>query len=253
MARRLTITETGIQTFDRQTFFHEVFDYHPGDCCTFLAPFGGGKTQIAFEALAVSATPDLQATVFVMKPKDATVTKFAAAQGFETIRDWPPSQVRGLANRVWGKKPPGYVLWPKDTGNPEYDDYMQEQIFRRAIRDMYNTAKKKPNIMFADETYSLENELHLTKDLVRAWTKGRSVGNGLWAGSQRAAFISMWAYQAQHLFIGHDPDRKAQDRYADIGGGFDPEVIKSIIAGLKRFQFLYISREERAMCIVDAS
>src|SRR3954470_25037352 len=237
MARRNGITraDTGVVSFDRRTFFDEVFDYHPGDCCTFLAPFGGGKTQIAFEALGVTATPKLQAVVFVMKPKDKTVTEFATAYGYEVIRDWPPSQVKSVTRRVMGKKPPGYILWPKETGNPEYDDYMQERIFRQAIRALYNSAKKEPNIMFVDETYSLEKELNLTQDLVRSWTKGRSIGNGLWAASQRPAYISQWAYQAQRLFIGYDADKRAQDRYAEIGGGFDPDVVKSLVAGLARF------------------
>lgn len=248
---RLKIGDTGITTFERQTFFNEVFDCQDGECCTFLAPYGGGKSQIAFEALRVAASPERQATVFVMKPKDDTVTRYTGALGLETIRDWPPTKAK-FKNRIFGKKPPGYVLWPRDTGNIDYDEYNQERIFRRAIHDMYNTAKKHPNIMFLDETYSLEKELGLTRELVRAWTKGRSLGNGTWAASQRPAFISQWAYQAQHLFLAFDADKRAQERYAEIGGGFDPDVIKAVLAGLERFQFLYISREERSMCIIDA-
>lgn len=249
---KLSIADTQVVTFDRATFFNEVFDYKPGEHCTFLAPFGGGKTQIAFEALRVTASPELQATIFVMKPKDSTVEKFGKAYGFETVRDWPPSHAT-IKGRVFGKKVPGYVLWPKDTGNMDYDEYRQEDVFRRAIQMMYNSAKKKPNIMFADETYSLEKELGLTRELTRAWTKGRSVGNGLWAASQRPANISQYAYQAQHLFLAFDADKRAQERYVEIGGGVDPEAVKAIISQLARFQFLYISREERSMCIIDAS
>jgi hypothetical protein len=254
MPRRHVLNEvdTGIVRFGRAEFFDEVFDYAPGDHCTFLAPFGGGKTQIAFEALARAATPDLKCTIFVMKPKDSTVTKFATAQNLRIIRDWPPPTIT-IGRRLIGEKTAGYVLWPKDTGDPERDDVRQEQIFRRAIRDMYIKAAKHPNIMFADETYSLEKELGLERDLRRAWTKGRSVGNGLWAASQRPAFISQWAYQAQHLFLGHDPDKRAQDRYSEIGGGVDPDVIRSLIIGLRRYEFLYINRDERSMCIIEAT
>lgn len=253
MARRLTIGEVDIVRFDRRTFFAEVFDYQPGDHCTFLAPTGGGKTQIGFEALAAVASPRLQATVFVMKPKDSTVTRFAQVNGFETIRDWPPAQVRGLRNKVLGKQPPGWILWPKETGNLEHDEYRQAQIFRRAMRMMYLSARKKPNIMFADEGYSLEKELGLAAEMRRAHTKGRSLGNGLWEASQRAAYISMWSYQAQHLFIGFDPDEASQDRYKEIGAGIDPAKVKVILQNLGRYEFLYVSREERAMCIIEAS
>lgn len=251
-ATRLTRADIDIVSFDRATFWAEVFDYRPGQCCTFLAPFGGGKTQIAFEALGATASPELPATVFVMKPKDDTVTRFAKQYGFKTVRDWPPTKVK-MWGRITNNQPPGWILWPSETGDPDRDEAVQEAIFRRAIRIMYLEAKKKPNIMFVDETYSLENELGLTKELVRAWTKGRSIGNGLWAATQRPAYISLWAYQAQHLFIGFDADRKAQDRYAEISAGFDPATIRALVQGLKRYEFLYISREERSMCIIEAS
>lgn len=252
MVTKLRRADIDIVSFDRHTFFAEVFDYAPGDHCTFLAPTGGGKTQIAFQALAYTASPDLQATVFVMKPKDNTVTRWAKTNGFHIVRDWPPSQLK-IRNRIMGKKPPGYVLWPVETGNPDLDDARHEAIFRRALRMMYNQAKKRPTIKFVDETYSMEHELHLSKELNRTWTKGRSVGDGQWAASQRPAYISQWAYQAQHLFIAFDPDERSRDRYGDIGAGFDPQMIKALVAGLERYQFLYISREERTMCIVEAA
>jgi hypothetical protein len=255
MARnRLTREELEVVTYDRRTFFDQVFDYTVGDHCTFLAPFGGGKTQIAFQALEVTANPDLQATIFVMKPKDATVERFMRdhPKRWALIRSWPPAKLK-VKNRLFGEKCDGYVLWPRETGNLEYDEELQAEVFATAIQDMYVTAKKKPNIMFVDETFSLENELGLSRQLRRAWTKGRSVGNGLWAASQRPANISQYAYQAQHLFLGHDPDSRAQDRYAEIGGGFEPEVIKSLINSLNRYEFLYISREERALCIIGAN
>jgi hypothetical protein len=252
MVRRIHIDDTGITRFDRQTFIHEVFDYSDGDHCTFLCPFGGGKTQLALDLIAVCATPDRQATVFVMKPKDRTITKYTPILGFETIRDWPPSQVK-LFKRIFGKRPPGYVLWPRDTGNIDYDEWNQRNVFTRALSMMYSAAKKKPNIMFCDETYSLEKELNLTRYLRRSWSKGRSIGNGLWAGSQRPAHIDQLAYQAQHLFLGYDADVRAQERYSEIGGGIDPNIVKSIIAQLGQFEFLYINRDERSMCIIEAS
>jgi hypothetical protein len=251
---RLTRDELDVVTWDRRAFFDEVFDYTPGDHCTFLAPFGGGKTQIAFQALEVTAGPAMQATIFVMKPKDATVERFMRdhPKRWPLVRSWPPAKVK-LQNRVFGEKYDGYVLWPKETGDLYRDEQHQGDVFEAAIQDMYLAAKKHPNIMFVDETYSLENELKLSAELRRAWTKGRSVGNGLWAASQRPANISQYAYQAQHLFLGFDADSRAQDRYAEIGGGFNPEVIKSLINSLKRYEFLYISREERALCIIGAS
>lgn len=253
MVRRINISDIEIARFGRDEFFDEVFDYHDGDHATFLAPFGGGKTQLALEALRRCATPERQATVFVMKPKDATISRYTKILKFETIRDWPPSQVSWIKRKIFGTKTSGYVLWPKDTGNIDYDEWNQNRVFQRALNMMYSSAKKHPNIMFCDETMSLEKELGLSRYLVRAWSKGRSAGNALWAGSQRPALIDQLAYQAQHLFLGYDADERAQNRYAEIGGGVNPIIVKSIIAQLQRFEFLYISREERSMCIIEAN
>lgn len=257
MARRIDKDATGVVTFDRKTFRQEVFFYTEGDCVTCLAPMGGGKTQLMLELIGETATPDLPATIFVMKPRDSTIERFIKAFGYKVVRDWPPKVIK-VAGHHLTKKPPGYVLWPVETGNPDYDDAWHKRIFQRALRMMYSAGGKRgkkhqPSIIFADETYSLENELGLKADLQRIWTKGRSVGVGLWAGSQRPVWISRWALQAQHLFLGNDPDVEMQKRYGEIGGGIDPEIVRSLVAQLKRYQFLYINREERTICIVDAS
>jgi hypothetical protein len=250
MARRLLdLGPYGVVTFPRDVFIREVFDYHPGDHVTVLAPTGGGKTQLAYGLLGQVATPELPARVLVMKPRDSTVEKFTKAHHFKVVRDWPPPALRSRLQ----KTPAGYVVWPTETGDPDRDDYRHAELFRRVIRDDYTAAGKgHPNITFADETYSLEKELGLEVDLRRMWTKGRSVGAGLWAASQRPVWISRWAFQAQHLFLGNDPDVDMNKRYGEIGGGIDPDLVRTLTAQLKRWQFVYISREERELCVVDA-
>lgn len=244
MAARRPI-DADITTYDRETFIHDVWDYGPGDHVTVLAPTGGGKTQLAYQLLGATAKPNLQATIFVMKPRDETVSKFTAQYNFKIIRDWPPPRLP-----LFDKKPPGYVLWPKETGDPDADDARQEKIFRSALRNLYRKGHK---IAFADETYSLEKELGMEKELRRLWTKGRSMDTGLWAASQRPVWISRWAFQAQHLFLGNDPDVDMQKRYGEIGGGIDPDIVRSVTGRLKRYEFVYIAREERTMCVVSAS
>lgn len=247
-ARTLDVTDYGVVTFGREQFVNDVFDYHPGDHCTMLAPTGGGKTQLSYQLLGATAKPDLQAYVLVMKPKDDTVTRFSKQHKFRIVRDWPPKTIAKLQ-----KKPPGWVIWPTETGDPDRDDFRHATLFRNVIRHNYTTAGKgHPNITFADETYSLEKELGLETDLRRLWTKGRSVGAGLWAATQRPVYISRWAFQAQHLFLGNDPDVDMQKRYGEIGGGINPDLVRTLTSKLERYQFVYINREERQICIVDA-
>ena len=229
--------------YERQEFLEEVWDYHKGEHVTILGATRNGKTHLAYQLLDETARPDLQAIVIVMKPRDATVARFSKEADFKIIRDWPPSKITVLS-----KKPRGYTLWPKETGNPEYDDWKHADIFQRAIRDSY---QKGNRIVFADEGYSLENEYGLTKDLNRTWTKGGSMESGLWVASQRPAFISRWAYQAQHLFLSNDPDKDTQKRYGEIGAGVDPDLVRELTAKLKMYEWVYINRDHRTLCIVN--
>jgi hypothetical protein len=253
MVRRKEVDTTGVVYIDRETFFRDIWDYKPGEHVTVIGPTNNGKTQLLYGLLNITATREDPAVILVMKPKDETIDKFTAIananrsiQGkFITVRNWPPPVVR---TKLMGK-PRGYVLWPKGTGTLEDIDDQQTRIFKRAIQDNY---RKGHRITVADETYSLENEMGLSRDLNRVWTKGRSVQNGLWAGSQRPVWISRWAYQAHHLFLSNDPDELARKRYGEIGGGFDPELIRAVTTNLKNFQFLYIHRMERTICIVGA-
>jgi hypothetical protein len=239
--------DVDVVRFDRQTFLTEVWDYHAGDMVTILAPYGGGKTHLGFQLLEHTMTPKLPAVILVMKARDRTVSAFGKRLQLPVMRDWPPPRVRSW---MWDYKPRGWLLWPAETDDPDVDDARHREIFKRAIRQSYRKGKR---IIFADETYSLENELNLSRDLNRVWTKGRSMECGLWAGSQRPVSISRWAYQAHHLFLGHDGDVDTQRRLGEIGGGIDAEVVRGIVMRLQTFEFLYINRDERAMCIISAA
>lgn len=244
MPRNKDIPVSAVVRYDRETFIREYWDYRPGEHVTVLAPTGGGKTQLAYGLLGATASKDMQAVVMVMKPRDETVDKFTAQFKFQTVRDWPPLKVK----RMIAAKPPGYVLWPKESGNLYRDKEVHHDVFERAINDNY--LSKEPRITFADEVVSLQRELGLTAELERVWTKGRSMKDGLWAASQRPRYISMYAYHAHHLFFGFEPDANAQKRYAEIGAGVDPELIIAIVSKLPKYEFLYIHRDSRRLCIV---
>lgn len=241
---RINPDDYGVVTFPRDMFVNDVFDYHAGEHVTILAPSGGGKTQMAYHLLGHTSTPDLQATMFVIKPRDETVDRFAKRFKFKVVRDWPPAKITSL-----GQKIPGYVLWPKHTGQIRVDQQRQHAIFGRAINALY---LKGNTITFTDEVVEFEKNLDLDEELERDWRMGRSMGAGLWASSQRPAWISRYAYSAHHLFLGNDPDVDTQKRYGEIGGGVDPELVRALTSRLQPFQFVYIHRDTRAICIVDA-
>lgn len=234
---------TRVATVARHIFTDRWWEYEEGEHVSFIGPTGSGKTTLGYQLLRKTATVDLPAIVLVMKPRDVTVSKFSKAAKYRIVHTWPPMP------SVWqpGKKA-GYVLWPKHSFDEDHDDEIHERIFRTAIRDSYRQGKR---IIFGDETYSLTRELKLEKSLIRIWSKGRSMGCGLWAATQKPTHVPLWMYsQPEHLFLAHDPDERAQKRFSEIGG-VNPDIVKNIVKILPRYHWLYIRRKDRTMCVID--
>lgn len=233
-----------VERVERDEFFAECWEYNAGEHVSFLGPTGAGKTELAFDLLRRTATKEVPAVVMAMKPRDLTVAKFQRATKWRRVRYWPPPP------SIWQPgKQPGYILWPPHTSDPEGDEMRHERIFHQCLRDSY---VKGDRIVFADETYSLTHEMGLERDLVRIWSKGRSMGCGLWAATQKPTHVPLWMYnQAEHLFLAFDPDERAQDRFSEIGG-VDPRLVKRQVIGLRRWEWLYIRRRDRSMCVVGA-
>lgn len=233
---------TEIAYFPRSEFLADRWHYRDGQHVTILGPNGWGKTQLAYQLLSETANPERQAVVLCMKPKDETVRDFSKAAGYKVIRQWPP-----MPSPWQSDKPPGYVLWPRHRFDPDLDNPVLRSEFRKALLDSYRRGHK---IVFADEVYGLSEELNLDAELVTLWSRARAMKTGLWAASQRPASIPLWAYsEAEHLFLAKTPDKRARDRYDEIGG-VDPGIVKAVTLRLKKFEYLYISRSGPSMCII---
>lgn len=235
-----------VQRFDREEFIAERFDYKPGEHLTILAPTGNGKTTLAMQLLGEVATEEVPAVVLVMKPKDETAEEFGEKNGYKRIETWPPRK------NPFAAKPPGYLLWPRENwADLDETEVRQSAIFEKTFKDAYRNGNY---IIFADELFSLDNELGLEGDLNRLWTKGRSMGAGLWGATQRPANIPRNAYsQAQHLFISYDPDKDTRRRYGEIGG-MDPRLIMDAMEDTDEYEWVYVHPKGRqsTICIVSA-
>lgn len=231
----------------REDFIRDYWDYRKGEHVTFIAPTGNGKTTLALQLLENTAHEDLPAVVLVMKPRDETVDKFSKRVEYRKVNSWPP------VKSPWKpRKPDGYIVWPKhNLRNPRETNEMLSDVFYETIVDSY---AKGNRIIFADELYSLDEELGLDTELITVWTKGRSMGTGLWGATQKPTHVPLWAYsQASHLFLSYDPDERARKRYGEIGG-MNPELIVHATEQLEEYEWVYIKPAGRksTICIVGA-
>lgn len=228
-------------TFPREEFIEERFDYETGEHVTLLGPTQSGKSTLAGQLIDHVATEEVPAVILVMKPRDKTVTKWIKQYEWKKVETWPPVRF------FWQKKPEGYVLWPKHTFNTDRDNDKLSDEFGRALMDSY---KKGDRIVFGDEIYGLVAELGLKDDLITIYSRGSSMGCGLWAATQKPTHVPLWAYsQANHLFIANDPDERARERFGEIGG-IDPKFVEYHVMRLPKYHWLYICRNGPTACIV---
>lgn len=238
---------TDVPEFGRDEFITERWTYRPGEHVTFLAPTQTGKTTLKFELFRSTATKKRKAISLIMKPKDPVVDQYREILKFEKTPRWPPT---------WWRKtlfdPPGWLVWPKHSFDPNVDDKHLRREFRKAILECY---KRGNVILDVDEILGVSDELNLDDELKAVWSRGASMGCGLWGGSQRPSGIPLHAYsQAAHLFLGYTSDKRDRDRFRDISGiGIDPEEIADLVTDLGEHEWLYIRRRGGRMCRILAS
>src|SRR6185369_10412460 len=238
------LSAADLQVFDRSIFLATRLRIRPGEHTTIVGPTGCGKTWLAYQILGGIATRKMPAIVLVNKPRDATAAVFVKELGYRTVTNWPP------APSIWkDNKPPGWLVWPPTAYDPDIDRPRKHVVFRRALLDSYKRGRRW---IYVDDAYGVSELLQLREELIELWTELRSNDGGLMAAFQRPSHVPLWAYsQAEHLFLFNDPDKRARERFGEIGG-VDPRFVQDAVGRLGRHQALYIRRNGPRMCVVDS-
>lgn len=244
--------DDGMWIISRREFARDYFDYKAGDHVLFGGPTQRGKTTLAFQLLQYTATPDLPAFVAVSKPTDRTSASWGEKLHFRRVSEWPPPM---KVSEFWDGKPPGYLVWPK-FGDMDTDIDRCALVTKRLLDDRYaQGARNKQGILVMDDTMTKSKLMGLDKPMTTHLAMSGAMGVGMWVFVQKptdSGRAAIWAYGAsEHLFLTTDPDRRNQQRYDEIGG-FDPKVVTQAVNNLKPYEFLYLKRTEKYMCVVGA-
>ena len=240
-----------VRLYCRHEYLTRKWNYQPGQRVFMSAPSQDGKTTWAYQLLKYTATPDLPAFGLVMKPRDPTPAAWTAHLGYEETPDWPPAPRRLFDKRP--KKPSGYTVWPPHTFHVPTDNRRMRDVFTRTLAHCYGRGNC---IVFADEVFGLLNELPPPDDkndpkiedqIIALSTRGGGMGAGLWAatqkptGTQGKGIPGFLISNTDKFFFGRDPDKRARERYAEIGS-VNPDLIRALVEGLHHHSFVGIDK-----------
>lgn len=247
-----------ITRFEREEFLTERWNYRPGEHVSLIAPTQNGKTTTLCQLLQHTDTRSVKdggwmatrPVMLVAKPKDRTVAQGLADLQYRETDQWPPRKP------MFSDPPAGYGLWPKHQvgAAPAVNAAHLAATFRPAISRCFWGGN---SILIGDEVFHLCVVLGLSAELTQHWTQGAGMGSGLWtatqkpSGTQQGSIPTFMYNSPTHTFLGHDPDKRNRDRFAEIGG-IDGKLVSETVLKLQKYEWLYIHRDGPTMCIVGA-
>lgn len=209
--------------------------FRQGDHVTILGPTKSGKTTLARDVVEIR---DYVIGIFT-KPTDPLLDEFVEA-GWRLTRKL---DIRVEDGVVVDRRIAYHPVY--SSGTIREKEARQAVAVRLAFDYVFDAGKWA---IFADEGVWLAQHLGMARELQAVWYQGRTSEISLVFLAQRPAWVPRAAYsQAEHVFLFHTADREDQKRFADFGGGVDPDAVRALVAGLDRFEFLYVAPHERTL------
>lgn len=237
-------------------FIDHCYAPEPGQHHALIGPNGCGKTTVGIRLLAKAHElhPSTRGLVLAMKPDkgpksdgknatgDRTVAQLTRQYGGRIVRTWPPALL------PFQREPAFWSFWPRHVMRPDVDRPAHTEAFREAILRCYGEGDWW---VFADEAYSLDEELGLEDELVTVLTKGRSMKCGAFMATQRPAHVTLSMYsESKHFFLYRMADARAYDRLSEIGGMVERKRTIEILSRLTKRQCLYLYPDEGVIAVL---
>lgn len=225
-------------------FMGYVFDWQQDEHVAEIGPTGTGKSNLTYQILPLRQ----YVTFFGTKPRDKTLDKFASSGGFVRIQDWPPVKGKGPLKRdLTAEEMPKRLLWP--DARQLHVVEKQRAVFSRAIEDIY--AQGCWCVVW-DEFWYMCTLLKLEQEARLFLQQARANNIAFVMGAQRPSRIPLEVFdQSTHLFFSKDNDERNLERISGVGW-LAAKPIMELVAGLDRYQFLYINTREGFMYRVTA-
>jgi hypothetical protein len=244
-----------LSVIPRKVFASNYFHYKGGEHVVFGGPSKRGKTELAFDLLAVVATPELPAYVAVSKPTDKVTLQRGKQLHFRFVDNWPVSR---QLSEAWNGRPRGYVIWPH-FGDISTDFSNAAGITARLMADRYTASarrkKHSAGILVMDDTMVKAKVMGLDSQMVTILAMAGAMEIGLWVFVQKptdSGRTPLWAYEnGDHYFFAKGGDQRMLYRYMQVGSaGERAATVIEVLPKMKEYQFLYLHDTE--ICIVDA-
>lgn len=219
---------------DWDDFRSYVLDWKQNQHLAAVGPTEQGKTNLVYQLLL-----DYRKYVAFLatKPKDAVLDQFARQGGYTRIPDWPPKQGLLVKKPVPAEKMPRRLVWP-DASRLDADA-VQKRVFKRTLDDVY--VQGGWCAVFDDYWY-LSNILDMEKTSKKMLMNARSNDIPFVLCAQRPAgnrLVEIFD-QSTHLFFARDNDEANLRRIGGVGW-LDAAEIRSFVAHLEPYQFLYVN------------
>lgn len=203
--------------------------WRQGEHATLLGSTGSGKTTLARQILPIRTYVAAIAT----KPEDENLEALIRRDGYRRVKRWPPDD----------RRDPRVVFWPPSGGLSDIE--LQREAILDVLDDIWHAGRWT---VYLDEVDETSNALGLDRELRRMLRQGRAAKITLVGATQRPRGIPLEFYsQATHLFFWQQNDEADLARISELGGRTNKSEIRDTVAGLARYEVLYVNTRSGAM------
>jgi hypothetical protein len=219
-------------------FLSYVFIWNQNQHVGLVGPTEQGKTNLGYHLLQLRRF----VTYFAIKPYDETLEAFVKSKSdgsFTRLYDWPPEKKRLILpnKRITAEQMPRRMLWPDARALDSEEE--QQRVFTKALADIYADGGW---CTVLDDYWYMANILGFEKQTKKFLANARSNYIPMMIAVQRPSgnrLVEIFD-QTTHLFFFRDNDETNLQRIGGVGW-LAANPIKSFVARLEPFQFLYVN------------